>query len=399
MATLTTLDAALKIQYLPGVVEQLNQERSWYSKIEKQTEGWAGRQLFWTTHPQRSGGWGARAEAGGLPRRGAQAVAGPNLTAKYLWGRINLTEQVMHASTKDQSMVGSAMDFEMEGLMNDLKRDSNRQLMDGNGNGALCLTNGTGSSAATVTVDTPGTQFVEVGSYIDSFTAEASGGSTGITAQQVTGKTATTLTLGGNESWANNEFISYEGSRGNEWLGLRGIVDDGTVVGTLYSIDRTTTANAYWDARLSGNSGTNRPLTEVLLQTVIDDIEDNSDANADDIDWIISGRPVRRQYMNILVPDKRFINTMDLGGGFKALEYNGKAWIADRDVRANRVYLINSKSFTLAQLAPLSGMDKDGSILHRSTGDDGSYDAAAYVFGELKCDAPNRNGLLSDITE
>src|SRR5690606_18075678 len=116
---------------------------------------------------RRNAGIGARNESEALPIPGQQGAAAARVGLKYLYGGIELTGQAMAlAKTDPQSFVNS-VDFEMQGLKDDLAKDQNRQVY-GNGSGEIARVASTASSTNTITVDN--VQYFDLDMQIDVIT-------------------------------------------------------------------------------------------------------------------------------------------------------------------------------------------------------------------------------------
>jgi hypothetical protein len=99
-ATLTTLSDILKEYYLGPVAEQLNNEVLLLSRIDSRSEDLVGKRAYVPLHVSRSGGIGARGEAGTLPTAGNQDYDKAVYDLKYLYGRVQVTGPSM-AKTKN----------------------------------------------------------------------------------------------------------------------------------------------------------------------------------------------------------------------------------------------------------------------------------------------------------
>jgi len=127
-ATKTTADAALKEDYQPAVREQINNDIPILTYVEKNTKDTDGRRAVLSLHVTRNSGIGSRAEGGTLPTAGNQGYAEERVSLKYHYGRIQLTGPLMRAADTDKGAFERALDSETKRVVNDLKRDLNRQV-------------------------------------------------------------------------------------------------------------------------------------------------------------------------------------------------------------------------------------------------------------------------------
>lgn len=392
-ATLTTLDAILKTQY-PGslIEEQLNSKVVILSRLEKDYDSVVGKNFTIPLHYGRNEGTGARADGGTLPAAGQQSYKETIVPMRYLYHRIKLTGPTIKAARTNEGAFVRAVESEMKGAERDLRSSINRQLF-GDGSGLLA-TCGTTSNSTTVVVAS--TAKLRVGMPIDVVVIASGAASTGAAGRTVASITdATHFVISGAAITTDNTFGVYlAGSRNLEMMGLEGIVsasDPGS--GALQNLAVAT--YPWWKANMLTNAGTARSISETLLQTALDVVEQNSDGQ---VSAIYTTYGVRRAYQALLSAMKQFVNPMELKGGYKALDYNGLPIIADKDATAGKLKFVDESKLKVYRLSDLEWMDDDGSILSRVSGED-AYEAVLYVYQELGCHARNAMASLDDITE
>jgi hypothetical protein len=198
---------------------------------------------------------------------------------------------------------------------------------------------------------------------------------------------------------ADTDYLVKEDTLGYQMMGLGGIVsqsDPSVPSGGLQGL--AVASNTFWKSQLNSNSGTNRAFDFADLQSVIDDIVTTSTYNEGDIDLILCNYPVRREYYKACIVERRHVNTMDLDGGFRGLDFNGIPIVADSQCQRNRMYVLCMKSLALFRMADIEWMEKDGSYLARVDGYD-AYQAVAFHYGNLGVYDRNANGLYTDILE
>jgi hypothetical protein len=183
-----------------------------------------------------------------------------------------------------------------------------------------------------------------------------------------------------------------------EMMGLKGIVDDGTYVTTLHNLSRT--SYNWWKCSTfttDDNSGTNRDLTLDLIQDGITAVE----KNGGDVKMIISSHDLRDTYVSLVTADKRYVNTLTLDGGWKALEYssggNGAiAWVADVDCPPNTLFFVDTDHLKIMEMSDWDWMNEDGAILSRVSDAD-AYEAVLFWYSELATDRPRAHSFLRDV--
>jgi len=396
---LSNFDEALRIDYLPVIREQLNNATVILSKLDRNERDVVGKQWQLVAHYQRNSGVGAGSETG-LPTAGQQKYKNPYGNVKYNRGRIQVSGPVMKASDKERGAIVRALDAEIQGVTRDLKKEINYQLFN-DGTAVRALVNGDPGTGTTLTVDTPGTLYFFDGMKIDILNpADGSvrTGSSGITVSTVASSTQLTMSAALNAAVEDNDYVTRAGATDQsgtsyEMMGLKGIVDDGTYVTTLHNISRST--YPWWKCSTfsnDDNSGTNRDLTLDLIQQAITAVE----KNGGEVNMIISDHDLRDAYAALVVADKRFVNTLELDGGWKALEYNGIPWVADVDCPPNTIFFIDTRHLQIMQMSDWDWMDKDGAVLSR-VADSDAYEAVLFWYAELATDRPRAHSFLRDV--
>ena len=388
--TLTTFDAILKNQYLGPIREQLNSSNVLYGRLEKNTDSVVGKNFTIPLHYGRNEGIGARGEGAALPGAGNQAYKDCIVPMRYQYGRIQLTGPTIKAARSNEGAFIRAVDSEMRGLERDMKSSMNRQVF-GDGTGLLATVAASGSGTSTVVVDS--TAKLRVGMPIDIIvktTGAATAGVAGTSVASITDATTFTITdtLAGSPAATYGVYIA--GSRNNEMMGLSGIV---SATSTLQGLDVAT--YPWWKAKVLANSGSNRAISDTILQTALDTLEANSSGKST---ALYTSYGVRRAYQALLTATKQLVNTQELKGGYKALTYNDLPIIADKDAPANKIFVVDEDELQIFRLGDLDWMQDDGAILSRVSGYD-AYEAVLYVYQELGCMMRNAHVLIGDITE
>jgi rhodanese-related sulfurtransferase len=397
--TLTNFDEALKIDYLPVVREQLNSSTILLSRLQRNERDVSGKQWQQVAHYQRNSGIGAGTETG-LPTAGQQGYKNPSGTVKYNRGRIQVSGPVMAASKNDKGAIVRALDSEIKGVTRDLKKEINYQLFN-DGTAARALINGDPGTETTLTLDAPGTNYIFDGMLIDIVdpsTGVATTSGTSLVVTSVNSSTEVTMAVAANADVADNDVVTRAGATDGagtsyEMMGIKGIVDDNTYVDTLHGISRT--SFAWWNCSTfanDDNSGTLRDLTIPLMQEAVSAVEKNGGK----VNLIVCDHDMRDAYAALVIADKRYVNTMDLDGGFKGLEFNGIPLVADPDAQPNTMFFLDTDHLQIMQMSDWSWMDKDGAVLSRVSGSD-AYEAVLYWYADLTTDRPRAHSFLRDV--
>lgn len=193
------------------------------------------------------------------------------------------------------------------------------------------------------------------------------------------------------KKWLNTKlWADGTGNTNLDPMGLQGIVSDSTTLQGLAPATYT-----WWKANVLANGAVNRAISETLLQTAMDTTEINSDG---EVKLVLTTYGVSRAYQQLLTTKRQYMNQLDLKGGKKALDFNGKPMVTDKQAPANKIFMLDTDFLKIYELADWDWMQEDGSILHRVPNTD-AYEATLYRYFELGCSARNAQTLLSDITE
>lgn len=401
--TLSTADAALKEDYQPAIREQLNNAIMMLKQVESNSVDVEGRRAVLSLHVTRNSGVGARADGGALPSAGNQGYAEERVPLYFNYGRIQISGPTIAAMKSDAGSFVRAVDSETKGVVNDLKRDVNRQVF-GTSNGAIAaLTTTTASTTVNLAAATTKTQMrqLEVGEVIDVGTvANPTLRSTAntITAVDSTTPGSYTITVSAAITTASTDFIFRNGSGGaiggvgqKEITGLRTIVLGS---GTLFNVNPTT--YPVWVSYVDSSGGT---PNDIKFELALDEI---SILGGEDANLIVTTAGVSRAYAATLQAQKRFQNTLELKGGFKAISVTtpkgevGLTW--DRDCPAGYAFVLNTEHLKQHQMSDWEFMDKDGAVLSRVPGYD-AYEAVLYKYHEVTTDKRNAHGVLTGLTE
>lgn len=399
--TLTTADSALKEDYQPGIREELNNTIMMLKQVESNSIDVEGRRAVLSLHVTRNSGVGARAEGGTLPTAGNQGYAEERVSLRYNYGRIQVSGPVIKAMKSDTGSFVRAIDGETKGIVNDLKRDVNRQIF-GTSDGVIA-TCGTTTTDTVIVLDAATSKQqirqLEVGMVVDIGTVASPtliASARTITAVVQTVGSMTITISGATVSTTSADFVFRSGSGGSgaaqkELTGLRTIV---AASGALFNVDPAT--YPVWVSYVDTSGGTPNDIKFELATDTI------SIVSGQDPDLIVTTDGVSRAYAATLQAQKRFQNTLELKGGFKAISVTtpkgeiGLTW--DRDCPKGDAFIVNTSHLKQHQSSDWQFMDEDGSVLFRVSGQD-AYEATLFKYHELTTDARNTHGLCTGLTE
>lgn len=413
-------DAVLKEDYKAPVVDQLDNATVIVAVLKRNKDDIRGRRFVQSLHVGRNSGVGARAEGGTLPTAGNQQyedIFGP---CRYQYGRIQLTGPVIAAMSKDRGSFIRAVESEMEGLQNDETRNLARQAW-GTSNGQIC-----GVQTVNSTTITPGSGTgtalrrdqlfhleegfaIDIGTTADPDSVAANRVVTSVnysTGAFTISGAAVNVTAGTHFVWAAGAGGSSNNS-GNpndgqiEWTGIQTIVDD---TDTLHTLAPST--EPQWAAGVFGNSGTNRAISENLVTKAI---QRQSIKSGKFVDLLISNDGVHRAYVEQLSTMKRSMNTIELEGGYTALEHgvvgmgtnrkgHKQALTWDKDCPDNRMFGLDTSAIRLMVAEDWDWIDRMGSMWVQ-VGDTDSYSATLAQYSEIACNRRNSQFVIEDLAE
>uniref|UniRef100_A0A6M3L6W5 Putative capsid protein n=1 Tax=viral metagenome TaxID=1070528 RepID=A0A6M3L6W5_9ZZZZ len=442
---LSHYDEVLKTYYLPGIQDYLNHDTILADVIETNEMDVSGKNATIECHYGRSTGTGARADGGALPSANYQRFKTCTVPMKYVYGRIEVTGPTIAATRDEKGAYAKALDAEVKGITNDLKNEVNRMLW-GCGYGTLARWYSGGSGTSYVVQkkyrgnaaggDGFGSAFG--GKYLEkrgdmvavvcaslsgsgTFTVDA----TNMAATAVTKTVATydtiTVTTDPSVSEAAGTFYVRPASLGTyaasgahryEAMGIRGLVTntdldeiamtDGTNTGGVTNdpLQGLAVATYPWfksivSTHASGRYAGQRALTLKLMQTMFDMVEEQAGKDYGP-NLMLTTRAIRREYLELVQGDRRFMNTMTLDGGWEALDYNGIPFTVDNDAIDGEIYFLTTRDLQLYRMSDYDWMQKDGAILSRISGYD-TYEAVLYRYFEFGIKNRATQGVLCDL--
>lgn len=161
---------------------------------------------------------------------------------------------------------------------------------------------------------------------------------------------------------ATNDMIVRHKAMGVEMSGLDAIVDDGVNnagAAVLQDIDRTT--SPLWKAKVIDLSGAGLTLNSMQISMDIPEI-----VSGRRTDLLVGSYNARDQYLQLLVPQKRF-QDLKLDGGFQVLEYNGRDFLVDVDCPDDEIFFLNRSSIQKYGLFDLAFVEQTGGILKHAS--------------------------------
>lgn len=387
----------LKEDYKPVIREQLNNQFVILELATQNSDDVQGIEAQLSTHQSRNRGVGARGEFGSIPTAGQQGYKKSQVPLKFNYGAIKVSGPILRATRSDRGSFTRALDSEVKGIVQDLKRDVNRQ----------CFTNESGVIAVCVTTTPTGTAFtvtttaqarrIEPGARLD--IVEASTDVVCFTVDVVSVNIATrvvttTLVSTGAGTPATTNRIVNSGvvpSANDEITGIEQIVDS---AGSLFGIDPATYSK--WSSYELAVSGL---PTDSVFEAAADEV---NLASGGDVDLVVTSFEVGRTYAATLKSQKRFSpDPLTLRGGFKAISVDtprGQIPLrVERDCETAEAYGLTTSALTHYTASDWEFMNEDGDMLSRVPGQD-AYEATLFRYHELATDQRNAHFKLTNLT-
>jgi hypothetical protein len=356
MATsLTTISGALKNVYDDYVEKQQNLKHRAMDEIAKSLTKYSpgGAGYFGAIDDYGNESIGAINETESFRTIDNENYVQWKVTPKVLVAPIEFSGLVAAAADSDEeSFVGiviDALDMAKERLL----KDANRQFY-GLGNGVLAYAaQNTSSLVTSFTVDS--TQYLRKNMLCDSYNGatKTMSGNRIINVDRINNIVYFTSSIAGalitTDVLVKENIKTSAATDGKEMMGLAGICDDSTDLTTFQNIDAT--GSYEWRGRRISAASAN--LTSDLLQRLIDDI---AVLGGDEPDTLIMHRKQRRKYLDIVVPQKRYMDGK-MDSGFEKLSFNGIELWCDVDCQEASVYAIKKDKIRKFELEAL-GMGK-----------------------------------------
>jgi hypothetical protein len=406
-----TISTLLKTVYGPAIVEQQNMTPAMYKRFKRSTVKFGGNDYQFPARMQHPQSLGMRGLRVGLPTPLSTTDVTAKVTHKYFYATGDITGPEMEAAKGNRNAFVDHYSDKMSAITKSALKELNFQFyLDGTGVYASWPAGaGAHATATKMYVDT--IKYLRVGRPVDlwddsgnvlgdvsgktivGLTIESDAGTLRPTVQFSANRDSVFVTAAGDDIIPTTGVAQGAATPGIYFSGLKAIVDDGTAVNVFQNINRTT--NPLWKAKVLGNSGSARPLTLQLMQVAVDTPEILSGMP---IELILGSYNARNLYLQLLVSQKRFMNTGKLDGGYEALDFNGKRFLVDVDAQDDRIYFLNESSIEHFGLLDLKFDESDGSILKHqglTAGDVFYFFLKAYAnFGARQC---NCNSVITDL--
>lgn len=254
---------------------------------------------------------------------------------------------------------------ESKGIMRDMYKVQNIDLVAGDGSSTLGTVNaGATSASQTLALGTGafqwGSRYLQPGDVIDFYdstltTSRTSGA--GVSVVSITrsaGGAPPVIVLSASVTTTTGDFITRGPGRANKvYMGFWGATHN---QGTTFQGLSTTTYPLLQANRINANG---QPLTEGVLRSLIDAVSVYSDG---DIDEFLASHAQFAAYEALGFAQKRFTGST-LDKGFRKLEFDGIPFFRDVDVPPSAIYAYVKDTIRWGEVQSMGFGDLDGSIL------------------------------------
>lgn len=354
---LTNISNVLQKVIAPAIQEVLPKETVWYDmlKVNSGVTAMANNTFYLSLRSGRHSGIAAIAEGATLPS-GKPAFSQANVSAKWLFGTFDITDQVIESAKNNQGALVNYLMEQTRALKTDFGRELNRIFWN-DGNGYLAkVASGDAGSGTTLTLDPvlsvntdiPATKYLAAGMKI------YCNGDTD-TIASITSDTVVVLTTGFTR--VAGEYIQKadgDGAVAQEPQGADGlIVSTGTVQGIA--------VNNWWKA--AQVEATSEALSEAKMIAAYLKAKEYGDPR-----FVFMNQSLWKKYGTLLTSLKKTADLREvLSGGWKGLDFMGgnASVMLDYDTPDGKVFFIDPDSMTIAQLTPISFIDRGEGVLRR----------------------------------
>ena len=425
MADISTFNAALKEDY-GDLLEQLSSTTVLVAQLEKKSDTADGKRALHALHVGRNGGIGGAETGANLPTPGQQAYVNSYIPLRKRYAAIQLERQLFKITDTSAGAFADAVEAEMKGVKKDVRTDEGRQAY-GTSDGVLASTAAAGpSTTVTLATTTSATQLRQLrefagavgqGRLIDIGTVAAPTGvasdrtllSVDVSAKTIVISGAAVTTAATDRIfWANQGGASSASNLQNdgqiELTGLQTLIGTGNVHGV------NATTYPMFQSYVSSNGGTNRAVSESLINTALFNVETNSDGA---VDLLISNFGVFNAVAADMRAMRRNNDTVALKGGFTGVAYSipgqgqndgstTRSIVWDRDCPNNTLFGVSTTDIINYEAAPWGWLDETGSIWKQATNSTGRLDA--YVadmarYHDFAITRRNSQFKISDLSE
>ena len=411
-ATLTTLSAVMKQFYLGPLQDQLNNEIMAFDLFQKEKVDWVGREAIIPVRTARNNSPAFSATAA-LPTAGQQTYASLTVSAKYLYGRMEIQGPAIAQAKASVGAFINGLQVELDGAMETVKNSADQAMF--TGGGCVGFLNERAAKGANVGFEFSGNQQLipeGVGNAVactivrlDTYKTAAAlvYRVAGVTqnVEFTTPVDTTDIDGSGTAAAAGTAHAIILGAKTAESMGIYGNLAEKTHFGVDRSAGTDVVLQSIIRTANTAGTGSRIDLETGRMQAILDDIATESGSTPD---CMIAHYVFRQQYVGQLsfvsaaggsasTSRTKSVDSGDAGFDMGSLSFNGIPLKVSRHCGKGLLIFLHTKSWSLVQIEDPNLADLDGNVLSRVTGSD-SYEAYVRYYYNLVCKMPNRNAIL-----
>lgn len=383
MVTLSSAENVLKDVYLGVIADQINTKTNpLFSRIKKSTRNIVGKEVRVVAPIGINGGIMAGSETTELP----EGVETPYLSfvapLKNLYGKFEISDKAIRCSSTDVNSFVNLLQDGMDSLLKASIFNLSRMIY-GDGSGCLSTLAVSGEKISVDNVDA-----VAPGMFVDVYDGETLK-KANVFVRDVN-KTEKTIALAQSASalsLATGDKIYVHNSKGNEIIGLKGIVSNST----LYGVDRS--AYPIMNARTYSATSSDA-FDEDFVQKVIDDLETAGTV----VNFINCSYDLKRVYQKYMTLYKKNIEYTTLEDGMKVLTHFGTPIVPTNQVASGECYFLNTDDFTFYELGDWKWLEDESGRVLKQHPTKPAFSASLVKYTELVCQKPNGVALVSGMS-
>ena len=387
MVTLNTADSVLKSFYLDAITESLNVKANpFLAQIERTSENVVGKDVKKVLRMGVNAGVKAGSETGDLPKAKNSNYKTLTATLKNLYGTIEISDKAIRASANNEGAFVNILNEEMNALVKSATFNFGRMLFG----------DGSGKMSTIIERDEVGIVAVDhVENFVMGMEVCLSGNTDHWYLVKKVDRDNKRITLyeDGVTPIAIDVGVEGEavylldGNGGEEITGLGAIFSDSEEIYGLNKDDNGLRPYVYPDVGM---------ISDTVIQQALDEVEFRT---GNPVNFIICSWGVRRALMAYCRENNLQLPTMEIEGGYTALNFRGIPIVVDRFCPAGTMYLLNTNSFKLHQLCDWEWLEADGGKILKQVPGKPVYTATLVKYAELLCDQPHGQAMLCNIAE
>lgn len=381
MVTLTSAENVLKDVYLGVIADQINTKTNpLFSRIKRSSRNVFGKEIRVVAPVGINGGIMAGEETSDLPDGVDTPYLSLKAPLKNLYGRFEISDKALKCSASDVNAFVNLLQDGMDSLLKASMFNLSRMVY-GDGTGLLATLT---VSSGTVTVDNA--EAIAPGMYVDIYNDTTSVASNVFVKSVDKSSKVVVFNIASSVTLATGYTVYLHNSKGNDIIGLKGIVNNTT----LYGVDRS----AYPIMKAKKYTGaTSDTFDEDYVQKIIDDLE----MAGTNVNFINCSYELKRLYQKYLTIYKKNIEYTTLEDGMKVITHFGTPIVPTNHVAAGECYFLNTDDFTFYELGDWKWLEDESDRILKQHANKPAYSATLVKYTELICQKPSGVAYCSGI--